>query len=363
MAAAAALNRLLPLVLLAAVVGRHGASGDGGFPIVFTETKCTPAPTWSRANDSAYRANVRALLGGLPSAAAPTGFASTDRSGGAGRDRAFARGICFGDPPPALSPQYCLRCLSVAAKELADGCPAKRRAAVWTDGCFASFADTSALSPDEAAFHYKIAVGALVEDDESSARFTATLAALAERLAPRAAANASRMLATATVDVPRVVAGSSRTVQVHSLAQCMPDRPAASCARCVQESARELGKCCWNMHSGGVATVIGYNCHLRLDVSVPMTPQFDRSRHRECDCLRHSDDLPDALNNYWIRSAKEEEASPPAGNNKLTNCWLIVLIVKYVLQIDNAGHVRGNVAAVKAAQIVPTQYADQRIAV
>uniref|UniRef100_A0A0D3FH27 Gnk2-homologous domain-containing protein n=1 Tax=Oryza barthii TaxID=65489 RepID=A0A0D3FH27_9ORYZ len=156
MAAAAALNRLLPLVLLAAVVGRHGASGDGGFPIVFTETKCTPAPT-------------------------------------------------------------------------------------------------------------------------------------------------------------------SRTVQVHSLAQCMPDRPAASCARCVQESARELGKCCWNMQSGGVATVIGYNCHLRLDVSVPMTPQFDRSRHRECDCLRHSDDLP--------------------------------------------GHVRGNVAAVKAAQIVPTQYADQRIAV
>lgn len=173
---------------------------------------------------------------------------------------------------PALSPQYCLRCLSVAAKELADGCPAKRRAAVWTDDCFASFADTSALSPDEAAFHYKIAVGALVEDDESSARFTATLAALAERLAPRAAANASRMLATATVDVPRVVAGSSRTVQVHSLAQCMPDRPAASCARCVQESARELGKCCWNMQSGGVATVIGYNCHLRLDVSVPMTP-------------------------------------------------------------------------------------------
>lgn len=71
MAAAAALNRLLPLVLIAAVVGRHGASGDGGFPIVFTETKCTPAPTWSRANDSAYRANVR-RSSAAPSAAAPT---------------------------------------------------------------------------------------------------------------------------------------------------------------------------------------------------------------------------------------------------------------------------------------------------
>ncbi|EEE58830.1 hypothetical protein OsJ_10401 [Oryza sativa Japonica Group] len=126
------------------------------------------------------------------------------------------------------------------------------------------------------------------------------------------------MLATGTVDVPRVVAGSSRTVQVHSLAQCMPDRPAASCARCVQESARELGKCCWNMQSGGVATVIGYNCHLRLDVSVPMTPSV----------------------------AEPQSIPAPTVSVRTTG-----------------GHVRGNVAAVKAAQIVPTQYADQRIAV
>uniref|UniRef100_A0A0E0KC83 Gnk2-homologous domain-containing protein n=1 Tax=Oryza punctata TaxID=4537 RepID=A0A0E0KC83_ORYPU len=325
MAAASALSRLLPLVLLAAVIGRHGASGDGGFPIVFTDTKCTPpAPTWSRANDSAFRANVLALLGRLPSAAAPTGFASThrsSRSGSAGRDRAFARGICFGDPP-ALSPQYCLRCLSIAAKNLADGCPANRRAAVWTDGCFLSFADTNASSPDEASYRYKIVVGALVDDDKSSARFTATLAALAERLAPRAA-NASRMLATATVDVPRVVAGnnssagSSTTVQVHALAQCMPDRPAASCGRCLQESARELAKCCWNMQGGGVATVIGYNCHLRLEVSVPITPSVVESQS-----------IPDPT-----------------------------------VSVRTGGHVRGDPAAVKAAQIVASQYADQRSAV
>uniref|UniRef100_A0A0D9V6E8 Serine-threonine/tyrosine-protein kinase catalytic domain-containing protein n=1 Tax=Leersia perrieri TaxID=77586 RepID=A0A0D9V6E8_9ORYZ len=81
--ATAALNRvLLILVLLATAVGRHGASGDGSF----YGAKCTHASTWSPANHTEFRANVMALLTRLPSAAAPTGFASLRGEGSRGME-------------------------------------------------------------------------------------------------------------------------------------------------------------------------------------------------------------------------------------------------------------------------------------
>uniref|UniRef100_A0A0D9V6E9 Gnk2-homologous domain-containing protein n=1 Tax=Leersia perrieri TaxID=77586 RepID=A0A0D9V6E9_9ORYZ len=261
--AIAALERLLlTLVLLAAAVGRHAASGDGSF----YGAKCTQASTWSPANNTKFRANVLALLGRLPSAAAPSGFASL-RSGSA----AFARGICFGDQPPT---QSCLDCLSAVAKKLTDedGCDASQRGAAWSDGCFVHFADTNATSPYEETSRYRIQVvqtGAAAASSKNSAAFDATLVALAERLAPRAA-NASRLLlATSTTEgVPLASGGGSGTTTVRAMAQCMRDRSPADCARCVQRSARELGKCCWDVTGGVTAYVLGYNGHLRLDMEV-----------------------------------------------------------------------------------------------
>ncbi|XP_037488848.1 uncharacterized protein LOC119367438 [Triticum dicoccoides] len=124
---------LLTLFLLAT-----SAASEVTVRITHTMIGCYPAATNdSSFNATAFRASLLPLLGALPSAAAPTGFASL-RS-----DRAFARGVCFGD----AAPSGCLGCLSVAGKNLTDGCGATiRLAGVWNDGCFVSYADTAAPS-------------------------------------------------------------------------------------------------------------------------------------------------------------------------------------------------------------------------
>ena len=58
----------------------------------------------SSSTNSTFWSNVVALLDALPSAAAPTGFASLSR--GNGTDRAFVRGICRGDSTPAQGATY-----------------------------------------------------------------------------------------------------------------------------------------------------------------------------------------------------------------------------------------------------------------
>ncbi|KAM3383857.1 hypothetical protein ACQJBY_008484 [Aegilops geniculata] len=128
----------LLLVFLLAVCAASGS--EERVRVTPTVIGCYPAATndsGANATARAFRASLLPLLGALPSAAAPTGFASL-RS-----DRALARGVCFGD----AAPSDCLACLSVAAKNLTDGCGATTRlAGVWNDGCFVSYADTVAPS-------------------------------------------------------------------------------------------------------------------------------------------------------------------------------------------------------------------------
>ena len=131
---------LPPLTVLVLVMAAGGpgialklepTGTSGHFPPLLD---CAPAPAKPSKNGSAFRANVLSLLGALPSAAAaaPTGSAST-RSAGARRDRAFARGVCFGfgAPDGSSSPGDCRSCLSAAAED------------VWRAGCFLSYADTN----------------------------------------------------------------------------------------------------------------------------------------------------------------------------------------------------------------------------
>ncbi|XBI89786.1 hypothetical protein VPH35_027543 [Triticum aestivum] len=127
----------LLLVFLLAVCA--ASASEETVRVTPTVIGCYPAATnGSSFNATAFRASLLPLLGALPSAAAPTGFASL-RS-----DRTLARGVCFGD----AAPSDCLACLSALAKNLTDGCGAAttRLAGVWNDGCFVSYADTVAPS-------------------------------------------------------------------------------------------------------------------------------------------------------------------------------------------------------------------------
>ncbi|CAN6304749.1 unnamed protein product [Urochloa humidicola] len=182
---------------------------------------CAPSKAARSDNrDTAFRANVLSLLDALPStaAAAPTGSAATDV--GDGRDRAFARGACFGlGAPGGPSPgDDCLECLSAAARDVVAGCGAgSRRAGAWRAGCFLSYADTNASTAREDAFR-----GWFYDD------------------------------------APTAALGS----------QCTANRTAAECSRCLNESARVVpalkhGNRLSMVH-GDAVVVVGYACYLRV---------------------------------------------------------------------------------------------------
>ncbi|CAL4934068.1 unnamed protein product [Urochloa decumbens] len=179
---------------------------------------CAPAPSPaapSSNNDTpAFRANVLSLLGALPSAAAaaaaPTGFVAT-LDAGTGRDRAFARGACFGlGAPGGPSPGDCLECLSAAAHDVAGGCGAATRRA-----------GTNASTAREDAFR-----GWFYDDSDG--------------------------------------AGGALRSQ-----QCT----AAECSRCLDESvsmvpALVVGARLSKVHSDAVV-VVGYACYLRVPLFAP----------------------------------------------------------------------------------------------
>ncbi|TVT97125.1 hypothetical protein EJB05_57636, partial [Eragrostis curvula] len=106
----------------------------------------SPPPS-SSANSSAFRSNVAALLGTLPTTAALTGFAVLSRGTGAGR--AFVRGLCRGDAAPADCASY----LRIAAAGIISRCNGSTlRAAVWYDKSFVSYGDTNASTANEDTF-------------------------------------------------------------------------------------------------------------------------------------------------------------------------------------------------------------------
>ncbi|KAF0917109.1 hypothetical protein E2562_016915 [Oryza meyeriana var. granulata] len=143
------LAQLLDVGVTSSAIVTRGTRRDttGYFP----QIDCPPAPmATSTSNGTAFRANLLALLASLPDLAAPTGFASTEAGGEGEGDRAFARGVCLGNPTPV----QCHACLTAAVEDVVAGCGAtSRRVGSWLDGCYLAYADTNTTSPSEKAFH------------------------------------------------------------------------------------------------------------------------------------------------------------------------------------------------------------------
>ncbi|KAF7035550.1 hypothetical protein CFC21_046399 [Triticum aestivum] len=244
---------------------------------------CYQPPALTNAtNGTAFRATLLPLLRSLPSTAARTGFASLHSA--ARGERAFARGLCFGN---STAPSECARCLSAAAGNLTAGCGATSlRAGIWSDRCFVGYADTNTTSPREDAFRARV----LLPGNDAVPRSVAStksfyyahqhdvLVAMAKDVARRAAANISgpRMLATA--EETNSNSAVSRTV--HVLAQCGRDRTAADCVRCLKDSVQAVH---WDLDAargdGGVAAaVVGFDCYLRFEVSTAVGDNYATNR-------------------------------------------------------------------------------------
>ncbi|CAO2210483.1 unnamed protein product [Urochloa humidicola] len=274
---------LLLLAMVAASLSTVVTSQDSQ---QFTSFDCQPsslAPSpaaspssSSSANSTLFWSNVVALLDALPSAAAPTGFASLSR--GTGADAAFVRGLCRGDTSPADCADY----LRSAALGIRSSCNSStRRAAIWYDDgsgggvpapmfCLVSFADTNASTAYERRFRYDLHNVGVARDKRA---FESTYSTLMARLAARAV-NGSGAGDTASSSLPVAprfatgeavyydsAAGPNGTM--YGMVQCMRDRTAAECDRCLQDSIRQLPNCCYG-NMGGV--VLGYDCYLRMEM-------------------------------------------------------------------------------------------------
>ncbi|PAN34349.1 hypothetical protein PAHAL_6G088800 [Panicum hallii] len=228
-----------------------------------------PSPSSSSSTNTTFWSNVVALLDALPSAAAPTGFASLSR--GNGTDRAFVRGLCRGDSSPANCATY----LRNAALGIRSRCNSSRRAAIWYDDgsgvsvpapmfCFVSYADTNASTAYEDAFRQPFQNRAEVSD---TVTFERAYNELMGRLAARAVNGSGSgtpspapMFATgAGVSDPAAPNGT----MYDGLLECMRDRTAAECERCLNDSVRLLPSCCYG-HKGGL--VLAYNCYVRMEI-------------------------------------------------------------------------------------------------
>ncbi|KAM0864213.1 hypothetical protein ACQ4PT_044071 [Festuca glaucescens] len=230
-------SSIVLILLLVAVTPVPGAS-EQRLPITTTVTECYPAT--NATNSTAFSADVLSLLAALPSAAAPTGFA-TLRSGGRS-GRAFARG-------PLLRRRRAVRVPPVpvrAAKNLnlTSGCGGanSHRTGIWSDGCFLSYADNNATTASGDALRPRAISGADPLGASASYSELQRLASVSQLLALRAAVN-DNMLATVNATAVSWDYAARSTARV--LAQCARDRTAAECDRCLEYSALVAASCCW----------------------------------------------------------------------------------------------------------------------
>uniref|UniRef100_A0ACD5V650 Uncharacterized protein n=1 Tax=Avena sativa TaxID=4498 RepID=A0ACD5V650_AVESA len=248
---------LLLLLALTAIAGTSEGQAS-----TFYTTKCFPPPTPTADGGSAFRGHLLGLLADLPSAAAPTGFASLQS---AGTDRALVRGLCFGES----APEPCRRCLSGAVKKVTAQCAeASRHALFWEERCFLGYADaangsSSSAGADDRVIYFS---GAAVPSPDVAA--VRTLVSLAQSLAPRAA-NGSVATAETTTPASKGDATACNR-KVHVLAQCARDLGAAGCVGCLRESSLSMATSWSNLAvEGRVAAVLGSDCYLRFEVSTP----------------------------------------------------------------------------------------------
>jgi hypothetical protein len=153
----------------------------------------------------------------------------------------IVRGLCFGH---ALGEYQ--GCLINAAANIASACNSGRRAATWYEGCFLSYADTNASTGYDEGYRYELRNRYFVSDKTA---FEKTYEALMSRLIARAVNGSSEPTSS---PVPMFATGhavfDSQTTHngtMYGLVQCMRDRSAAECGKCLQDSVRQLPRCCY----------------------------------------------------------------------------------------------------------------------
>lgn len=253
---------ILAMVASLATVVTSQSQDNNPFTAVDCQQSSAPSPSSSSsATNSTFWSNVIALLDELPSAAAPTGFAS--RSRGTGTNRAFVRGICRGDSTPSDCATY----LQSAARGIISRCnsSSSRRAGIWYDKSSVSYADTNASTVHEQQYRSILYnINNVSNKDAFENTYYALMSRLAQRVVNSSGTTSSSLpVATMFATGEAVYDSDAPNSTMYGMLQCMRDRTAAECNQCLQDSVPQLPSCCYG-HQGGV--VLGYDCKLRVEI-------------------------------------------------------------------------------------------------
>ncbi|XP_052203613.1 cysteine-rich receptor-like protein kinase 15 [Diospyros lotus] len=217
---------------------------------------CSNASTYTP--DSAYGANLQALLSALSDAAdtTTTGFYnSTAGDSSSPSDQVHGLFLCRGD----VSPDPCLECVSTTITEIQKLCPEQREAIIWDDHCTLWYSNQSrsafSNNPDAVAEIYNR------QDIKASTKteFKKVLGETLRDVANRAATSQSAGKKFATKEASFGTANQ----KLYTLAQCTPDLSISACNSCLADAISELSVCCEGKRGARILTPL-YNVRYEI---------------------------------------------------------------------------------------------------
>jgi len=127
--------------------------------------------------------------------------------------------------------------------------------------CFVSYADTNASTAYEDTYRQEMHNNFVVSN---TAVLETAYSTLMSSLSGRVV-NGSTMPSPAPMFATgaAVYDATAPNGTMYGLLQCMRDRTAAECAKCLNDSVQQLPSCCRGRRGG---VVLGYNCYLRMEV-------------------------------------------------------------------------------------------------
>ncbi|TXG47129.1 hypothetical protein EZV62_026423 [Acer yangbiense] len=195
--------------------------------------------------NSTYQSNLNLLLSSLPSNANHSdGFSN----GTVGQDpnRVYGLFQCRGDVTTAT----CKDCIAFASMDLAQHCPAQKRAVIWYDECLVYYSDSYIFST--AASSPSVRMWNTNNVTTEPSRFYELVLGLMNK-ATTQAVNDPKKFTT--------IKGNSTTSQpLYVLVQCTQDLSNTNCFRCLQEAIANLS----NESIGGRTLTPSCNCRYEL---------------------------------------------------------------------------------------------------
>jgi hypothetical protein len=131
--------------------------------------------------------------------------------------------------------------------------------------CFLSYTDTNTSTAYENAYRLEFQnnyeVETTYDNTESpwSINYNMLMSSLSLLVVNGSATSPAPMFAIGAA----VYDHTARNGTIYGLQQCMRDRTAPECGKCLSDSVQNLTSCC-SGHKGGI--VVGYNCYLRMEV-------------------------------------------------------------------------------------------------